>query len=1356
MHLNRVILFLIGFSLQLPSICVQGKYNAEIHLYTTQQGLPNNHVYQCFQDRRGLLWLLTGAGLCRFDGQQFKLVLSSGFNLDFSKNRILFEEPNGDLWVSNYAKKDHIYYQIINTISGKITTLEQKFGDQLPPQLMEVRYAGDQSYWITTFKGEVFKLTSGKPLVRIAYYPGVAPAILAVDSLHQSVMLELTTTQSRLIKCALVTEQGKEIGQYAIPYLQHVLADRNGFYRFYSLNYFGTISPKGVLNQEPIQRYLKNYQGRSSQDGATPLSYDPELQHHWLIHNDQLQVFDRKNGQLNISSNGKYLPTNAFSIFIDRQSIAWFCTIEGLFKVKLKPQRFQRLLWLDPRKAKNPVLMSCRSILKDEQSGVLYINASNSFWAVKNEKVHQLFSRAIGIYGMCQLEDQSILLGCENLYRYFPKQNRTQDIGKIPRDYTIAWSFLAQSKRTWIGLNNGLAYLDSSSSKISFLNPKLSDPVLENAIIHHILPATQQGLWLLTEKGLFLFHPQKGILARYWTGGKGQYKLPVENLRACYQEKKDCWWFATAKGLLRWNPLNGESRLFTKAHGLSNNNIYAVYPDAYGFLWMSSDNGIIQFQKSTAKTRFFLPEDGISHREFNRISHFQDQDGWIYFGSLNGLTAFHPRDFYRDFDLSPNIPIILTRAHLFSQRSNTLENVEPDYLAQGKITFKPRHLYLSLRFGLLDYTAPKSIRYEYRIEGLSNHWALCPGGVLQLAGLPYGNFQLRVRAKTDNGQYSREELLLPVQVLRPFYAQFWFAALAFSLLSAGIVAFFRYRNQWLKHQKAELEKEVALQTEKIRQDKAIIEEQATELIKLDAAKSRFFANVTHELRTPLTLILGPLQTYLEQNKSQQEDLGLLHLAKNHTERLQNMVNDLLDLGQLEAGKLAAQADTVLLIQKIRFLLGTYESNAANKGIQLALDYQASAELVIELDRRLFKMIFNNLMSNALKFTNVGGNIQVRVKDLGSDLQVEVEDNGRGIHPDDLPHVFERYFQTQYQSTAYEGGTGIGLALAWESSKAMGGTLEVNSIWGQGSTFMLRFPKKEVPTQPDVQNWVEPNGVLSNRPVALPVEFADKPVPSDWTTEERFHLLVVEDNDDLRQYLTLILSREYRISAVANGHEAKLYLEKSRPDLIISDIMMPIMDGFQLLEWLKTSQFASIPVVMLTARADLGDKLRALQIGVDDYLVKPFVEVELLTRIQNLLQRQELRRSLGELVSSDEDEAQIPHGSIIDRSEKEKEWLEELEKVVLLNIKNADFSVNELAKAVFMSRSLFYSEVGRILGLTPNEYINEIRLLKAMELFQSQRGEYSVKEMASLVGYRDEKYFSRQFKQRFGVLPSQLR
>jgi len=1351
MRLNCSIFLFIGFILQIGSICAQSKYSAEVNVYTTEQGLPSNHVYQCFQDHRGLLWLLTERGLSRFDGRNFQLVLSKGFNPDFTKNFIQFEDADHDLWITVHTAKGLKKYILVNTVTSQVRAPKEKFGSSFPDDLLDIELGKNKSYWITDNKGHLFQYRAGQKPITKYQLQDTTFGISFVDTIRNLTWLELNCDSKGLYHmCRLLNEQGKAVTTQRIPNFQRAYLSNRGDFIFHTLSKIGTIDKKGKLSETLFKQDIPHFDPQKERDFSLPLGYDVYTDNYWLMHAGGLSYFHPNKGMLlNFDyQNTQKLPYRVYSVFVDQQGIAWLCSIDGLYKVSLNPIRFKTLLNSDL--AKNEPILPTRGIVNDGPQQTLYVNAGKSVLAIKNGRTEQIHQSKMDFFGIAMDGQGRVWTGDSQLHVYDPQTKSVQTFFTY-RDLCVIWSIFPQKKGLWLGCSNGLAFFDFEQKKINFVQNKKGQAILDNAIIHSIQEAPGGQLWLFSEQGLLRFDPQKGVVARYWTGGKGQYFLPVDNLRQHYRDADGNWWIATAEGLLKWNPELNTKRLFSEADGFSNQNIYSVYADAYGFLWLSSDLGIMQFQKRSGRTRIFLPQDGLSHYEFNRISHHQAGDGTIYFGSLNGLSIFDPRDFHQDFKRSPNIPLMLTQARLFSQKTKTLEDAEPEYLRRKKIFFEPTHLYLTLHFALLDYHSPDQTAYEYKIDKLGDRWDACPGGVLQLAGLPYGQFQLTIRAKTEKGVYSQQQLLIPIQVLRPFYFQFWFLFLTGSGIIAAIVAFFRYRNHWLKERKVELEKEVAVQTEKILQDKAIIEEQATELIKLDAAKSRFFANVTHELRTPITLILGPIHTYLEQNGLSQQDANLLYLAKNHTEGLQQMVNDLLDLSQLEAGKLATHEVPVLLQQKIQFLLAPFEVMAAHKGIELKLNFQADTQLVIQLDQRLLRMIFNNLLSNALKFTESGGNTTVWVNDFSSSVQLEVEDNGRGIHPDDLPFVFDRYFQTQHQENAYEGGTGIGLALARESSKAMGGTLEVKSTWGKGSTFIFRFPKKELFGKAAVPESLETHSTPT---------YVEK--PSAATTNRsagKAQLLLVEDNADLRQYLTQILSPDYQIVALSNGREAQTYLNSTTPDLIISDIMMPVMDGFQLLEWLKAGPLAQIPVIMLTARADLEDKLRALRIGVDDYLVKPFVEIELLTRIQNLLQRQDLRRSLAQM-AEDEDSATTstdsPNGTGESLSTTEKQWLELLEKTVSAHLDDLDFSVNDLAKAVFMSRSVFYNEMGRILGLTPNEYINEVRLIKAMELFQANPGVYSVKEMASRVGYRDEKYFSRQFKQRFGVLPSQLR
>jgi signal transduction histidine kinase/DNA-binding response OmpR family regulator len=549
----------------------------------------------------------------------------------------------------------------------------------------------------------------------------------------------------------------------------------------------------------------------------------------------------------------------------------------------------------------------------------------------------------------------------------------------------------------------------------------------------------------------------------------------------------------------------------------------------------------------------------------------------------------------------------------------------------------------------------------------------------------------------------------------------------------------------------------------------IIAQQSAALQQLDAAKTRFFANVSHELRTPLTLILGPLSTMMKSGTMDNKNFTLAGLIRQNAQGLLKLVNEILDLNKLEADKMTLQEAPVVVYNLIRRLLANFESHAERQNIRFTFNYELDTYLQLALDVNKFEKIINNLLSNALKFTPTAGAITLTVKDLHNRLQIDIMDTGRGIHPDDLPHVFNRFYQSNQPDAPTEGGTGIGLSLSMELVKLMGGTLHVDSHLGTGSTFYLTLPKKEIlgtisttdalEMQADVlitEEVVRPNLMQLNEAVTLEKQAAT--------------LLIVEDNAALRDYLTLILQAKYHVLTAENGQAALKMMNYElgmmnqstpnssfKPDLILSDVMMPIMDGFQLLTALKSeATFYGIPVIMLTARAELQDKLKALRIGVDDYLIKPFEEEELLARIDNLLKNAQHRQvaqleNLNTTVNDVENEneaAEIPPLSIDDQK-----WLADLENVLHQHIGDYNLSTDRIADLLHISRSQFYRRVRVLTGLTPIEYLQEIRFNHARLLLE-QRTVSSVKAAAAAVGMRQVQNFSQHFKERFGKLPSE--
>ena len=1368
------------------------EYLANVEYYGVEEALSNRDVYAVRQDNKGFIWVGTKYGLNRFDGHSFK-VFTKENGLASNVIHHILEDDAGRLWIFEVINWFHpafpTHISIVDQRSNVILPFEEYFKEDLPFRFKDI------SQFIAGENGELFFSTTDRKLFTYRSEKGFEEITLSFKeeflplfySPSNTIWGSMATSPQFVNTLIEVNRKGEIIQNYQLPFngewVSFTGLDKKGNLWFsIRLDQVGDV----LFYLDTMVNSLHFYEDekqvlppKRSLDWSSRIVFRESDQSMWYKHEPDFTVF--RPGEQQLFDFGKQIPeignANIQALYFDRRGSAWIGTSFGLYRLELKPNPFTRYLSMNYKEYELTKAYSCRGILKTEEA--LYVNTYKGRF-----QINEANQKETTMPYLPYIDAR----GIQTLLAYFPlavHQDRQQllwfsdytliqsDIKKGKEKYFVQktesnptnniWSIYAdQSGKIWAGTERGLAFLDQATGQILQDDSNSDYQELSNSFIYDFVESRHGHIWLASSSGLYRWSPQGGIQNHYWTKGDEGFFIPNDNVLHIHEDEEQKLWLATGGGglihlSLKENLEIDTFRQFTVADGLSNNNIYAVYEDKQEQLWMSSDFGIIKFDKNNYKAEAYLPKDGTAHYEFNRISHYQAEDGKLYFGSLNGVTAFYPEEVTK-IEEKYDIPLEIVNYRQYEKATDDVLDYTSKLLKSGKITLQPGDRFQILSFALLEYVNAKQNRYRYKIEGLEEDWTHIQENFLRLGSLPYGKYNLIIQGQGADGRFSSRILNIPVEVLRPYYLQSWFQILALASLLLFGLAFYKGRTRALKDRQIILEKEVKERT-------LTIQEQAEELRQMDQLKSRFFTNVSHELRTPLTLILGPISSVLKSDSLEQHHLKLLKTAQQNGNELLGLVNEILDLTKMESGKLELSETPVVLYLLVHRIVSSFESLAEYLNIPLQLEYRANRDLQIMLDADKFQKILNNLLSNAFKFTTKGGMVEVLLDDRGSDIQLKVTDSGRGIHPDDLPHVFNRFYQSKRLHTPAEGGTGIGLALCKEYSKLFKGKLFVESTLGKGCVFTFEFPKKEVLRSVPDEDAVElihigsPSKAerIKNENIFSTINKNQKALSKDQAT-----ILLVEDNHSLRDYIQMVLSEYYNVITAENGAEALEELGMSSdisnskfliPDLIISDIMMPIMDGFQLLEKLKSvDEWRHIPVVMLTARAGMTDKLKALRIGVDDYLTKPFEEEELLARVSNLLQNHRERVSwIKSILLGEKDDSTTINDSIIISKEAIK-WLEDLEKLVKQHQKDSTFNVERLTELLFISRRQLQRRIKQLTGLSPNQYIQESRLQAARALLETQ-SKSSVKAIAFEVGIKDVKYFSQQYKKRFGKLPS---
>ena len=629
----------------------------------------------------------------------------------------------------------------------------------------------------------------------------------------------------------------------------------------------------------------------------------------------------------------------------------------------------------------------------------------------------------------------------------------------------------------------------------------------------------------------------------------------------------------------------------------------------------------------------------------------------------------------------------------------------------------------------LNMLFPKKSNYAYRLSGLQEDWNYV-GGLheLYLLDLPHGQYDVEIKAWDYRGISSENKLSIPLNVAYFFYQKAWFYLLCVVL--AGFLLYLWYRNQ--QQIQRRLESEVRIRT-------ATIRAQTEKLEEMDEVKTRLYTNITHEFRTPLTVIYGMADLIKEDEKAPE-------LIKRNAHNLLDLVNQMLDLQKLESGHLKLDLIQGDIVRFVAYVSESFRSIGELKNLQFHF-LEDPRSLVTDFDPNKLARVLSNLFSNAIKFTPEGGNIYLQLSKSSDDQEIilRLRDTGIGIPTDKLSDIFNRFYQVDDSTTRAGQGTGIGLTIVSEFVKLMQGSVEVRSTPGLGTTFEIRLPiSNDAPMSDPLkdissisanssslhtsrQNGV--NGTLSGNASVGP------------------SVLIVEDNPDVIHYVGNSLKDHYQVTIAMNGEEGIHKALEMVPDLIVSDVMMPIKDGFELCDYLKNDVRTShIPIILLTAKADMESRITGLNRGADVYLEKPFHKEELLIQMDNLVQ---LRRQLQERYSTLEPPPVTNDPDI----RIEDVFVEKLQRVLLDNISDDSFDITALCTTLKISRSQLHNKLKALTGLSTSHYIRQFRLVEAKKLLKENHA-FNISEIAFEVGFKDPKYFSKLFKQQFGMSPSE--
>ncbi len=1326
---------------QLPGQLSLSKDRQFIH-YTDANGLPYSGITDITQDTHGFMWVATRISICRFDGYSFreysvlgadgKPAVVSNSKFFWYKNKLYLKSIGARIF--QFEETEGVFREQKHLLTGKSTLFF---------------YPGKDGFWVGE-KNEVYFLEE---------------SLDSMSSLAEHFPFAGDVLQGRTCR-ALLEDKG----------ILYLLLDGGFLVSIYPKEQLVEVQQYEALSGRNLMEMKADHGGgiwvRTTDAGAFRLQ--PQ--------NGQWDHFSYE------GEGSRHLSQNLVrTIEEDREHNIWIGTEYGLciWNPGLDQMQYYQYDVNDPRGINSNAIYVLHCDAVGDMWVGTYFGGINLYSS--NKEFFNYITAGVGDYYLgggqvsCIEEDPegNLYVGLEGYgFNRIDKETRTirkfihQD-GKNSLSYDNVHDLLfGPDGRLYIATyTGGLNIYDPLTDRFECIN-RANTPGFPSDAVYALL-TRGDSIFIATEAGLVIYNNHTQKIEPFFQDKLGQTDVTSISLSS------NELWISVVRGLIVYNFDTQEFRNFDKLRGPvsisfveadKHGNIwigdnfrgvyvywqaadslehYSPYQDfpgkrVFGMVqgqdgnfWISTSNGLVKFEPTSQNAVVFNRQSGLPFTQFNYGAYFRSTSGKIYFGGINGLIYFDEQDDYFAKGLNQ---AVFTDFELFNKSvlpgtGHVLDN--PIHQTKD-IRLKYEENVFSIHYSAMNYTQPGQVQYAYMLEGFDPDWNLVGNQTrASYTNLSPGRYTFRVKASLDNTEWSAEETSLQIIVAPPF----WLSPLAFFIYAflfiGGLIVFYF----------------VSVKMEKSKSMLALERQEKAHQEKLNRMKLDFFTNISHELRTPLTLIAGPLSNLIREPDIRGATRRKLEKVNHNVDRLLGLINQLLDFRKADGGQEVLKVRRCNIIHFIHDIKEAFEDLADNKQIVFDLQLNVEKEELYFDPEKLERILFN-LLSNAFKYTPEQGHVLLEVKttDGGLDgedayktLRIKVKDNGAGIPKDQLKNVFERFYQVK-SSGMIPTGSGIGLAFVKTLVQLHKGKIKVRSNENHGTIFCLTIPveaksyqdpersESELAFTSKAGEWVdrEFKNILS--PFLVEVQKGQSPI------------LVVDDNPELLEFLRESLSAKFTVHTATHGLEALAMMEKIRPELLISDIMMPEMDGLELTKRVKENiETSHIPVILLTAKAGVENQFEGFAYGADFYIEKPFYPELLVKHVENLLST---RRRLIELFKKDIyiTPAEITH------SKSDQEFIEKLTSLVEGHIDNQDLDISFVLKEMCISRSLLHLKLKKIAGCSATEFIRSIRLKKAAKMILT--GECSISEAAYSNGFSSPSLFSRRFKEFFGMTPSQ--